>query len=581
MEILSKITELLNKIRKDNVEDDIRWKEFYDNDTPLTLNYHKGSIYDAFHDAYLKYPDYKACTYFGNTISYKELNDEILRAAKSLKALGVSKGDKVTICMPNTLDAIIMFYAINLVGGIANMIHPLSSTKEIEYYLTKVKSEYIMCLDLMYSKIEPLLEKVYLNKVIVTSITNMASFYVKVGYKLKSKKVDIKYNDTVISYKDFIEAGSTFTGKYKYHSKMNDDAVILYSGGTTGDPKGVVLSNLNFNALALQSFTTAKPAKAGDSVLTIMPIFHGFGIGVCVHTELITGMNIILIPQFDKKKFASLIKKYHPVFLAGVPTMYESLVNSKEKSKTYLSSVVNVICGGDTLNETLKNKVDQYLKTHGSKTTIRVGYGLTECTGASCLTPRYYFKEGALGVPFPDTIYKIFKTGTFKESEPLEEGEICIYGPTVMSRYLDDPVETKNVLKKHSDGKTWLHTGDIGYMDQDGIVFFKSRLKRIIVVSGYNVYPQYVEKVIMSHPAVLTCTVIGIPHQYKKQVPKAYIILRNNFKLTKELKDDIKSYTEKSIAKYSLPYEYEYVTEIPTTKVGKVAFKELEKRNQK
>ena len=419
------------------------------------------------------------------------------------------------------------------------------------------------------------MEIVKLRKVIISKITNKMPKYLSTIYNLTNKSTKVNYSKKVISWETFYKLGKSFDGEFRYKGRDNDDAVILYSGGTTGDAKGVVLSNLCFNALATQCFKMTDPAKAGDSVLTIMPIFHGFGIGVCVHTELISGMSIILVPRFSPKEFSKLIKQNKPAFLAGVPTMYEALINSKEKSKTYLKSVCNVICGGDVLNETLRDKVDEYLKLHGSSANIRVGYGLTECTGASCLTPRYYFKEGGIGIPLPDMSYKIVKIGTFEKADNDEDGEICISGPTVMKRYLDDPEETKKVLKRHSDGKIWLHTGDVGCMNKEGLVFFKSRLKRIIISSGYNIYPQYVEKVIMSHPSVSTCTVVGIPHPYKKQVPKAYIILRENFDDTEELRNDIKEYCKKSIVKYSIPAEYEYVKEIPKTLVGKVAFTKL------
>ena len=483
--------------------------------------------------------------------------------------------------MPNTIDAITLFYAVNMTGGICNMIHPLSSEKEIEFYLSKSGSKYILCLDMMLNKVNNIIENTKVKKVIVSKITNGMPTYMRLIVPLIKKQPKVKYNKKVISWKNFIKNGKDYSDEYYVKMKSNDDAVILYSGGTTGDPKGVVLSNLNFNALGAQCFKMADPAKAGDSVLTIMPIFHGFGIGVCVHTELISGMNVILVPLFKPKDFAKLIKKNKPAFLAGVPTMYEALINSKEKSKTYLKGLVNVICGGDVLNETLRNNVDTYLKSHGSTANIRVGYGLTECTGASCLTPRYYFKEGGIGIPLPDMYYKIVKIGTYEEADVNEAGEICISGPTVMKRYLNDIEETTKVLKNHKDGKTWLHTGDIGYMNEEGLVFFETRLKRMIVSSGYNIYPQYIEKIIMSHPAVLTSTVIGIPHPYKKQVAKAYIVLRENFDDTEELREDIKKYCEKSISKYALPYEYEYVDDIPKTKVGKVAFTKLGDKNGK
>ena len=319
----------------------------------------------------------------------------------------------------------------------------------------------------------------------------------------------------------------------------------------------------------------ADPSKAGDSVLSIMPIFHGFGLGVCIHTPLYIGMTCILVPDFAPKKFSGLIRKYHPTFVAGVPTLYEGMLKNNF-SKKGLSAVKVVISGGDTLSVELKERVDKFLHEHGSTAEVRSGYGLTECTGACCLSPTKYYKPNIIGMPFPDMTFKIVKIGTTEECGTNEDGEICINGPTVMKCYLNNPEETKITLIRHDDGKLWLHTGDIGSMDEEGFVYFKQRLKRLIISSGYNIYPSYVEEIICKYPGINSCVVIGIPHPYKKQVVKAYIVLDEGLKPTPILKKKIKKYCESNLAKYSWPYEYEFRDALPTTKVGKVAYKELE-----
>ena len=289
-------------------------------------------------------------------------------------------------------------------------------------------------------------------------------------------------------------------------------------------------------------------------------------------------MKVILVPDFSPRKFGGLIKKYNPNFITGVPTLYEALLKVKlgKRSLTHLNCVVS---GGDTLIPEFKKQIDEYLRNHGSKAQIRCGYGLTECTGACCLNPRREYRDNSIGIPMPNMDFKIVKIGTKQQADFYQDGEICISGPTVMKGYLNDKEETKKVLVKHSDGKIWLPTGDIGCMDEDGFVYFKQRLKRLIVSSGYNVYPSYIENVLMGLSEIDSCVVIGVPHPYKKQVAKAYIVLKDGVKLTVALKKKIKRHCETNLARYSWPYEYEFRDKLPKTLVGKVAYKELEKEN--
>ena len=560
-------------------------KPYYDlyGEMPSHLDYPDKMMHEMVYETVMKYPHNGALQYYGKTLSYKKFYDKIETCAKALKANGVEEGERVTICMPNTPEAIIMFYAINMAGAVASMIHPLSSENEIEFYMDAANSKYILTVNIFAEKVIKAASRVNAKKIIIADVTDgmfkvmqkTISAYTFVTNLFKENKTSkIEYNDIVVPFKNFFDTGYGYDGKYKVTNRASKEAVILYSGGTTGKPKGVVLSNKNFNAEGMQAFKMTG-AKVGEAVLTVMPIFHGFGLGVSVHTELISGMKCILIPAFKVNEFARLIKLYHPAFLIGVPTMYEGLINNQDNSK-YLKCVTNCICGGDTLKPELRNRVNEYLLAHGSNAQIRVGYGLTESVAATILTPKHYFKEGALGVPFPDMQIKIIKPGTTKEVRTGKEGEICICGPTVMLGYLNEPEETANTLKVHPDGNTYLHTGDVGYKDEEGLIFFTSRLKRMIISSGYNIYPSFVEKIVDSHPAVLSCVVVGIPHPYKKQVPVACIVLRSNFTPSEELTNDIKEYCAKSIAKYSMPYRYEYIKSVPKTLIGKVNYRKLE-----
>ena len=380
-----------------------------------------------------------------------------------------------------------------------------------------------------------------------------------------------------MTWREFLNYGYDYQGEVICLQKAEDTAVILYSGGTSGAPKGILLSNRNFNALALQAHKMVEATGQGKSLLAILPIFHGFGLGVCIHTPLCCGMKVILVPDFTPKKFISLIKKNKPNAVCAVPSLLEMFVKDTNIGKKDLECLEAVISGGDFMSENLKERIDASLKEHGAKTEVRIGYGLTEATAATCLTPTNRYKNGSIGIPFPDTLYKIVAVGTHEELKPNEDGEICICGPTVMQGYMNNESETLQTLRVHDDGKTWLHTGDIGYMDEDGYIYYRQRLKRMIVSNGYNLYPSHMENVINSHPDVLTSTVIGIPHPQKIQVAKAFIVLNEGVEPSKETMKKIKQHCEINLAKYSLPAEYEFRDSFPKTLVGKVAYTKLEK----
>lgn len=554
------------------------WTKYYGN-VPASLNYFQGTLAEMIESSATKYPDLDAYEYYGLSCTFSEFYAHIEETARALKAQGVKENDRVTICMPNTPQALYAFYAVNMIGAVANVIHPLSAEKEIEFYLNISESNFLITIDISYEKIMNIIDNTKVQKMIVVSAANDFGRTMTFLYWLtKGRKINVKIErDNIISWKRFIESGKEYSGNYKCHKTADSVAVILYSGGTTGTPKGIMLSNKNFNAVATQAGLVCHTTP-GESVLSIMPIFHCFGLTVCIHTPLSNGMKCILVPDFSAKKFVGLIRKHKPNFVAGVPTLFEGLIKNNFGANE-LSTVKHAICGGDSLDSKLKARVDKFLKEHGSDAEILEGYGLTESSGATCLTPDRNYRIGSIGIPFPDTYFKIVIHGTHDEAPYGTDGEICISGPSVMVGYLDNLKETVQTLRVHDDGRIWLHTGDIGSMDEDGFVYFRQRLKRIIISSGYNIYPSHVEKIINEHPAVLTSTVIGVAHPYKVQVAKAYIVLKNDFELTADLKKDIEDHCKKNLAKYSMPAIFEYRDSLPKTLVGKIAYKELEKEN--
>ncbi len=553
------------------------WKSHL-GDVPFTLDYFDGSMFEAVEAIAEKYPNNIAFDFMGKSTTYKALVKEVEACAKALKTIGVREGDKVTIAMPNCPQAIQMFYAVNLVGGICNMIHPLSAEKEIEFYLNESESVTAITLDQFYNKFENIRQNTKVVNIIIASIKDELSKPVKAGYMLtEGRKIKkIPEDAPVIRWNDFLRLGRHCFYNYKVKRTGSDPAVILYSGGTTGTTKGILLSNRNFNALGQQVIAANPMFRPGDKMLAAMPLFHGFGLGVCVHTMLSQGGRCILIPRFTAQTYAKQITKYKCNFIAGVPTLYEALLRLPSMGKADLSSLKGVFSGGDSLSIELKKKFDKFLYDHNAKIQIREGFGLTECVTASCLTPPHMAKEGSIGLPFPDTYYKIVEPGTDRELPYGEEGEILIAGPTVMMEYIKHPDETAATLQTHSDGLTWIYTGDLGMMDEEGFVYFRGRAKRMIITSGYNVYPGQLENILDAHELVHMSCIIGVPDPYKMQKVKAFVMLKPGVPQNEESKESIMAYCRKHIAKYAMPYDIEFRDELPKTLVGKVAYRILE-----
>jgi len=555
----------------------------YLGDLPQSLDYFDGTMFEAVEKIAKEYPDNIAFDFMGNSTTYKKLVSQIILCAKALKKMGIKEGDRVTVAMPNCPQSVYLFYAINLIGAIGNMIHPLSAEKEIEFYLNESKSVAAITLDQFYGKFASIRNNTAVKNIIIASIKDELSGVLKLGYMLTSgRKIEkIPKAAPVIMWKDFLASGKVFSGEYKVNRKSEDPAVILYSGGTTGTTKGIVLTNRNFNALGQQVVAANPMFEVGDKMLAAMPIFHGFGLGVCIHTMLSQGGRCILVPRFTPKSYAKDLTKNRCNFIAGVPTLYEALLRLPDMDGKDLSCLKGVFSGGDSLSIELKKKLDKFLKDHNATIRVREGYGTTETVTACCLTPSHMAKEGSIGLPFPDTYIKIVEPDTARELPYGKEGEILLAGPTVMKEYMDHPEETAKTLRKHADGLTWVYTGDLGIMDEQGFIYFKGRAKRMIVSSGYNVYPAQLENILDAHPLVQMSCVIGVPDPYKMQKVKAFVKLVPNAEPNDTTKQILLEYCKEHIAKYAMPYDIAFKDEMPKTLVGKVAYRVLEEEELK
>ena len=560
---------------------------------PMHLDYFRGTMFEAVEKIARQYPENIAFDFMGRPTAYPEMIREIERCARALKALDIREGDKVTIAMPNCPQAVFLFYGVNRIGAIANMIHPLSAEKEIEFYLNVSESETAITLNQFYPKFARVLPNTGVKHLILADIADALSPVLKVGFAVKNvidpiSKAIKKHTrpqfirkvprnaDKVLLWKDFLAGADRVSGDYAVQRKAEDPAVILYSGGTTGTTKGIVLTNLNFNALGQQVIAANPIFTPGDKMLAAMPLFHGFGLGVCVHTMLSQGGRCILIPQFTAKSYAKDLVKHRCNFIAGVPTLYEALLRLPSMEGADLSCLKGVFSGGDSLSIELKKKFDKFLAEHGATIQVREGYGTTETVTACCLTPLTKAKEGSIGIPFSDVYIKIVEPGTDRELPYGREGEILLAGPTVMKEYMKHPEETAQTLRRHADGLTWVYTGDLGVMDEEGFIFFKGRAKRMIISSGYNVYPAQIENILDAHEKVQMSCVIGVPDSYKMQKVKAFVKLAANVPANDATKAELLDYCRRHIAKYAMPYDIEFREDLPKTLVGKVAYRVLE-----
>lgn len=532
----------------------------------------------------------KAIMYYGKKISYKNYIDMIDETARRLYNLGVTEGEVVTVMSVANPELEVLFYALNKLGAVINLIDVRSDYKQIKKYLMEVKSSEVVVMDNFLPEFDKCMEDEDIDNIVENVITlspyNSVLFPFNVLAEKKSRKEDsnlyskideIKRKNKYMTWNDLMSVH-----KYRYprypRYKKNIVAALVHTGGTTGVPKTVKLSNENFNAMAIQYKSLNANYNKGDTFLNGIVPFVAYGIVVTIHMPMCLGMTNIIAPILSPKEFTEFMIKYKPNHTITVPTYVEHFVHDRKADSMNWKCLKNLGIGGDYFPEQSEIYVNEFLKNHGSSSIAEKGYGMTEnsSTAGVCLVG--VNKINSLGIPLPLNTYGIFERGTDKELKYGEEGEICITGPTEMLGYLDNEEEEGKVIKIHSDGKKWIHSEDVGIIDEDGFLFFKGRYKRLIPHGGFKLYPSYIEGVIMKHPDIDNCCVISIPDKVYGASPEAHVVIKkDNVSELKKLKEELIKLCQDKLPSYSQPEDFIFEEDLPLTSVGKVDYKKVEK----
>lgn len=555
------------------------WLKYY-NENNIDKERLNCSAYDYMKHYNINNLLYNAINYMGNIITYKELLDKIDEVTKSLINLNVKSGDVVTLIMANIPENIYLFYAINRLGAVANIIDPRLKADEIIDIVNNNKSKLVIAIDIFMNKKNILnikknsdIENIVLVNPLETLKNNkLISFAIsckeKINYHLSNKNF--------IRWSDFVNNGRNVTLSDIPKYAEEKDAIMVRTGGTTGKPKIVVLSNKNLNEMANQHFLGEYNFNKKDLFLNFLPPFIAYGICGATHMPLVLGLENILIPKFDAKDFPKLMKKYKPNVVFGGPILYEKMMNSKKTKNVDLSSLRVPVSGGDTMNIELENKINKYFEDNNCYHTIGQGYGMTEVSSSACYSKENSYVEGSVGIPLINNSISIFDADTMEEKMVNEEGEVCIKTNTMMSGYFNNEIENNNVIKIHEDGSTWVHTGDIGKMNSNGNLFVIGRMKRMIVSNGSKIFPISIESIICKNPYVESCVVVGAEHKTLRHVPVAHIVLNDNNIDKEKLIDELNFEIKKELPDYYLPFIYVFRRNMPLTSIDKIDYKILE-----
>ena len=519
-----------------------------------------------------------ALEYYGRKFTYADLIVNVKKTAAALRGAGVKKGDIITVVSIMTPEIIALFYAADMMGATLNLVDPRYSVEGIREYIEEVDSHLLVCLNVVYERCRQAAKRTNVEKVIVLSPADSLPPVMAVGYKLTTPDKN-KYASNVIRWKQFIKGGE---GQSTAAEPYDPDhaCVVVHTGGTTGSPKGVMLTDDCFNGIALQFQAYPKLFHRGQKLMNVMPPFIAYGFACGIHLPLVLGFTVIIIPNLDPAKLGSLVLKYKPEHMFGVPTHYQQLAADPKLRDKDLSFIINYAAGGDSLSRGAEQTVNDFLAAHGARYPIAKGYGMTEVSSAATVAAGLDNKPGSVGIPMVNTVVAAFEPGTDQELPIGQRGELCISGPCLMKGYYNKPEETAILLRRHPDGRVWAHTGDMGYLDEDGFVFLDSRIKRMIIRhDGFKVFPSMIENVVSRHPAVHQCSVVGCADKDHTQgrLPFVYIVLKaDTTAKKKQVIRELERMCAEELPEYVQPVAYKFISSMPMTPVGKVDYRQLE-----
>ena len=519
-----------------------------------------------------------ALEYYGRKFAYADLIVNVKKTAAALRGAGVKKGDIITVVSIMTPEIIALFYAADMMGATLNLVDPRYSVEGIREYIEEVDSHLLVCLNVVYERCRQASKRTNVEKVIVLSPADSLPPVMAVGYKLTTPDKN-KYASNVIRWKQFIKGGE---GQSTAAEPYDPDhaCVVVHTGGTTGSPKGVMLTDDCFNGIALQFQAYPKLFHRGQKLMNIMPPFIAYGFACGIHLPLVLGFTVIIIPNLDPAKLGSLVLKHKPEHMFGVPTHYQQLASDPKLRDKDLSFIINYAAGGDSLSRGAEQTVNDFLAAHGARYPIAKGYGMTEVSSAATVAAGLDNKPGSVGIPMVNTVVAAFEPGTDQELPIGQRGELCISGPCLMKGYYNKPEETAILLRRHPDGRVWAHTGDMGYLDEDGFVYLDSRIKRMIIRhDGFKVFPSMIENVVSRHPAVHQCSVVGCADKDHTQgrLPFVYIVLKSDTTAKKkQVIRELERMCAEELPEYVQPVAYKFISSMPMTPVGKVDYRQLE-----